>query len=81
MIKAPKRKRGRPVSVTDKKASRMPGKAFQSWLVSSGLTDSMAARQLGTSPSTIARYRKEGGPALLALACSALSSGLSAWTK
>lgn len=52
----------------------MTARQFNAWQAALGLTDSQAARQLGTSPSTIARYREQGGPAILALACYALAS-------
>jgi predicted transcriptional regulator len=69
----PKRQRGRPRLLDQTKAGKMPGKAFIAWQAALGLTDSQAARQLGTSPSTIARYRIAGGPAVLALACAYLA--------
>jgi transposase len=79
--KAAKRRPGRPWPNVDRtsKAQRMTARAFASWLEAQGLTDSDAARLLGTSPSTIARYREKGGPALLGLACAAVSKGLASW--
>ena len=82
--KPTKRKAGRPRLPEAEKAPRvqpMTGKQFAAWCDHMGLRDSDAARQLGTAPSTIARYRKDGGPALLGLACAAISAGLSSWGK
>lgn len=81
MSKTTKRRPGRPPKPKAEmtKTTRMTGRAFNAWMDAAGFTDSEAARQLGTAPSTIARYRADGGPALLALACSAISAGLSPW--
>lgn len=75
----PKRKPGRPRTVFDAKAQPMPARQYAAWQAALGLNDSQAARILGTSPSTIARYRESGGPALLGLACAAVGAGLSRW--
>jgi len=77
----PKRKPGRPKSDLGPTTQPMPAKAFTAWQASQGLTDSQAARQLGTSPSTIARYRSAGGSALLGLACAAVAADLPSWNK
>jgi DNA-binding CsgD family transcriptional regulator len=67
---------GRPPSVERTPAARMTGRAFVLWQSALGLTDSQAARMLGTSPSTIARYRTQGGSRVLALACAAVKAGI-----
>ncbi|CAN0444459.1 unnamed protein product [Phaeothamnion confervicola] len=59
----------------------MPAKAFNAWQAALGLTDSQAARALGTAPSTIARYRTAGGSHLIGLACAAVAAGLPSWNK
>lgn len=78
---APKRKPGRPRTVFETKAPAMPARTYDAWQAALGLTDSQAARILGTAPSTIARYRTAGGPALLGLACAAVAAGLPSWNK
>lgn len=81
MTKHPQRpKRGRP-PIDKTTAPRMTARAFIAWQGALGLTDSQAARQLGTAPSSIARYRESGGTALLGLACAAVAAGLPSWNK
>lgn len=78
-----RRRPGRPWPDVDRatKAERMQARTFLAWLASMGMTDSEAARALGCSPSTVARYREQGGPAILGLACNAISKGLSSWKR
>lgn len=78
---APKRKPGRPRTVFETKALPMPARQYAAWQAALGLTDSQASRILGTAPSTIARYRESGGPALLGLACAAVAAELPSWNK
>jgi DNA-binding CsgD family transcriptional regulator len=80
MLAPRKRRVGRP-SLNEPRAPRMTARQFNAWQATLGLTDSQAARHLGTSPSTIARYRSAGGPALLGLACAAVAAGLSSWNN
>jgi len=82
--KPTKRKAGRPRLDEAEKAARvqpMTGKQFAAWCDHMGYRDIDAARQLGTAPSTIARYQAKGGPALLGLACAAISAGLPSWKR
>lgn len=78
-VATPKPKRGRPPSVDHTPAPRMTGKQFTAWQAALGLTDSQAARILGTAPSSIARYREKGGRHWLGLACAAIAAGLPSW--
>lgn len=50
----------------------MKAAAFRAWLDAMKISGSEAARLLGVNPNTITRYRREGGPKMLALACAAL---------
>lgn len=52
---------------------------FNAWLTHMGLTGRKAARQLGVADNTIVKYRREGAPEYIALACAALAFGLPAW--
>jgi hypothetical protein len=78
MAKRSMKRPGRPWPNQDRtsKAQRMSAAAFCAWLEAQDLTDSDASRALGTSPSTIARYKEQGGPAILGLACAAISKGI-----
>ncbi len=78
---APKRQPGRPRTVDHTPAPRMTGRQFTAWQAALGLTDSQAARILGTAPSSIARYREKGGRHWLGLACAAVAAGLPSWNK
>lgn len=80
MGKVPKkRKPGRPVTVDHTKLPDMRGKTFAAWCGAMGYTDSAAARALDVAPSTIARYRENGAPYMVSLACAALARGLKPW--
>lgn len=57
----------------------MKGEDFLAWMESRGLNDSSAARTLGISRTTVIKYREEGAPPLVALACAAISAGLGPW--
>lgn len=58
----------------------MPATEFRSWQQHAGLSVRGAAAALGLHPGTIQGYRDRGAPAHIALACAALSAGLSAWS-
>lgn len=63
----------------------MTPEAFNYWLWSMHpdadlrLTDRDAGSALGCHRVTVAKYRKEGAPKFVALACSALARGLGPW--
>lgn len=50
----------------------MTASQFRTWLKLMGISGAEAARQLGVKPNTVTRYRRKGGPKMLALACRAL---------
>ena len=55
----------------------MTGKAFCAWLEQMKLSDRTAVVALGLgSRNTIAKYKVEGAPLYIALACAALARGL-----
>ena len=57
----------------------MLAKDFSAWLDHMGFNDSEAARRLEISRNTLVKYKVEGGPAWLGLACAAIAFGLPAW--
>lgn len=60
----------------------MKSKDFRAWIVRMGYNDSEAARKLGLgSRNTITKYKDEGAPEYIGLACAALAYGLPAWEK
>ncbi len=59
----------------------MTAEDFNDWLEKSGLSGLAAARQLGVAPNTVVKYRREGAPLHIALACSALYARLKPWVK
>ena len=55
---------------------------FRAWLKEMDFTDAAAAKALGIgSRNTIAKYRAEGAPLHIALACAALAEGLEPWER
>jgi hypothetical protein len=54
---------------------------FNAWLEHTGFSGLEAARQLGTANNTIVRYRRDGAPHYIGLACSAICQGLPPWRK
>ena len=52
---------------------------FIAWLDQLWLSDRDAAADLGVSTQEIARFKYEGAPKSVALACSALASDLDPW--
>ena len=60
----------------------MTAKDFCAWLEHMGYNDAAATRALGLgSRNTLVKYKAEGAPAYIALACAALAFGLPAWKK
>ncbi|WP_028035871.1 hypothetical protein [Chelativorans sp. J32] len=60
----------------------MEAKDFTAWLDHMQFSDAEAARRLGLgSRNTIAKYKVEGAPEYIGLACAALAYGLPAWKK
>lgn len=57
----------------------MEAKDFNAWIVHMGWSDSEVARRLGLSRNSVAKYRTEGAPEHIGLACAALAFGLPAW--
>jgi len=54
----------------------MDANAFCNWMKRMNLNSLKTSQALGISPNTITRYRREGTPLYVDLACSALSYGL-----
>lgn len=59
----------------------MAAEDFGAWIDHMGWSDSEVARQLDLSRNSVAKYRKEGAPANIALACAALAFGLPGWRR
>lgn len=60
----------------------MDAKDFNAWLDHMGFNDSEATKALGLgSRNTLAKYKLEGAPLYIALACGALAYGLPPWRK
>ena len=54
---------------------------FEDWLTHMGFSGREAGRQLGLSKDTVLKYRKEGCPLYVALACAALAFNLPPWRQ
>lgn len=52
---------------------------FCEWLKAMKITGAVAARLLGVNVNTITRYKREGAPQTVALACAALYHRIGAW--
>lgn len=52
---------------------------FEAWQDGMGLSGLEAARRLGLAKNSVVRYRAEGAPVTVALACAALAAGLGPW--
>lgn len=57
----------------------MTAEDFNDWLARTGLSAAQAAEALGVSKSSVLKYRQEGGPPIVALACSAIFQKLKPW--
>lgn len=53
--------------------------AFEAWVARMGWSGREAARRLGVSKDSVVRYRREGAPRTVGLACAALAVGLDVW--
>lgn len=59
----------------------MSGADFTAWMELMGFTWREAQQRLGIgNRNTVAKYRLEGAPLSIALACSALAAGLGPWS-
>ena len=54
---------------------------FNAWLEHMGISGRKAAQQLGTANDTITKYKRDGAPLYIGLACGALAFGLPSWRK
>ncbi|MBS7671511.1 hypothetical protein [Croceicoccus gelatinilyticus] len=54
---------------------------FNAWLDHLSLNNQQAGERLGISRNTVARYRLEGAPASIGLACSAIAMNLPPWKQ
>lgn len=52
---------------------------FNNWLKRTGLSGLQAAKILGIAPNSVVKYRREGAPIHIALACSAIYHKLEPW--
>lgn len=57
----------------------MDAKDFVAWIEHMGWTDSEVSRRLDLARNTVVKYKAEGAPASIGLACAALAFGLPAW--
>ncbi|UXU73689.1 MULTISPECIES: hypothetical protein [unclassified Paracoccus (in: a-proteobacteria)] len=54
---------------------------FNDWLDRTGLSGLQAAEALGIAKNSVVKYRREGAPRHIALACTAIYHNLGAWRK
>jgi transcriptional regulator with XRE-family HTH domain len=57
----------------------MTANEFCTWLKAMKITGAEAARLLGVNVNTITRYKKEGAPQTVSLACAALYHRMEEW--
>lgn len=57
----------------------MTGEDFTEWMKREKHSVSSAARALGISRTTVMKYKEEGAPEYIGLACAALALGSGAW--
>lgn len=57
----------------------MTANEFCDWLKAMKISGAQAARLLGVNVNTITRYKREGAPQTVGLACSALYHRLEEW--
>jgi hypothetical protein len=74
------KKRGKSAAALVPPPQPISAKSFQSWMDAMSLTAQEVAEALDVHPNTVTRYRQEGGPPALALACRALFHKLEPWT-
>jgi len=54
---------------------------FKGWIAAMGWNDSQAASELALSRNSVAKYKREGAPLSIGLACAALAAGLGPWSR
>ncbi len=54
---------------------------FNAWLINMGISGLEAARRLGCAKDTITKYKRDGAPEYIGLACSALYHNMKPWEK
>lgn len=59
----------------------MSGEDFSAWIEHMGYSGREAARQLGLANDSVVKYKREGAPLHVALACAALAFGLPPWKR
>lgn len=59
----------------------MPAEDFRDWLTAMDMSAAKAAELLGVHPNTMTKYRSEGAPYHVALACSAVYHRLGPWKR
>ena len=57
----------------------MTANEFSAWLKAMKISGAEAARLLGVNVNTITRYKRDGAPQTVALACAALYHRLEEW--
>lgn len=57
----------------------MTGSDFIAWMAHLSLNNQEAAKVLEIGRNTVTRYRKDGAPRHIGLACSAIAMNLPAW--
>jgi hypothetical protein len=57
----------------------MTAEQFRQWLAAMKISGAEASRLLDVNVNTITRYKRNGGPQMLALACAALYHRLKEW--
>jgi len=58
----------------------MTAEHFKNWIAVMGWNDSQVASALALSRNSVAKYKREGAPLNIGLACAALAAGLAPWT-
>lgn len=59
----------------------MKAKDFSAWIAYMAWNDSEVARQLDISRNSVAKYKDEGAPGYIGLACAALAANLLPWEE
>lgn len=59
----------------------MDAKDFAAWIDHMNISDAEAARRLDIARNSVAKYRREGAPGYIGLACAALAFGLPTWRR
>jgi len=57
----------------------MTAAQFSAWLAAMKISGAEAGRLLGVNPNTITRYKRDGAPKAIGLACAALYHRLGEW--